>query len=186
MLFAAAALARCFAPVANTDRTHFDALIVLGTPTNDDGNPTPLQLAKVNEAVREYERGVASHIVFTGGAAHNRFVEADGMASTAEAQGVPASVIVREDQATDTIQNACYSVRLMKTRGWNSAEIISTSGHLPRAALIFSRMPVQWRVHPAEPLTPDSAGAGKLGEALELLKTVRFLAWARLMERCEP
>jgi uncharacterized SAM-binding protein YcdF (DUF218 family) len=186
VLFVWAVLARRFAPVANTDRTRFDTLVVLGTPANDDGNPTPAQLARVNEAVREYERGVAPHIVFTGEAAHNRFVEAEVMARAAEAQGVPASAIVLEGQAMDTIQNACYSVRIMKARGWNSAEIISTPGHLPRAAMIFNRLPIEYRVHPAAPLEPQSPRVQKLGEAIEILKTVRFLTWARLTERCEP
>lgn len=181
-----AALARRFAPVANTDLTRFDALIVLGTPANGDGNPTPAQLARVNEAVREYERGIAQHIIFTGGAAHNRFVEASVMARAAEAEGIPTGAIAVEDRARDTIQNACFSVRIMKARGWNSAEIISAPDHLPRAAMIFGSMPIHWRTHPTEPLTPPSPGARNLADAIELLKTVRFLTWARLTERCEP
>ena len=36
--------------------------------------PTPEQLARVTEAVREYERGVAPRLLFTGGPAHNQFV----------------------------------------------------------------------------------------------------------------
>ena len=93
-LFAWAFLSRRFAPASNTDRTRFDAVIILGTPADDDGNPTPFQLARVNEAVHEYERGVAPRLIFTGGAAHNRFVEAQVMARTAEAQGIPRSAIL--------------------------------------------------------------------------------------------
>ncbi len=50
---------RRLAPIENTRRDHFDAILVLGTPADADGNPTPKQLARVTEAVREYERGVA-------------------------------------------------------------------------------------------------------------------------------
>ena len=123
-----AVVARQLAPVSNTGLTRFDAIIVLGTPADCDGNPTPEQLARVTEGVREYERGVAPRLILTGGAAHNRFVEARVMARAAEAQGIPASAIFVEPKAMDTIQNACYSVRIMKAHGWRSAEVVSQRG----------------------------------------------------------
>jgi len=179
-------LARRLAPQGNTDQTHFDAIVVLGTPADSDGNPTPAELARVTEAVHEYERGVASHLIFTGGAVSNRFVEAQVMARTAEAQGIPESAIVVEPEARDTIQNACYSVRLMKAHGWGSAEVVSSPWHLERAGLIFSRLPIAWRTHGAPALEPES---GAFQDALgmeETLKTVRYLVWGRPIERCEP
>ncbi|MGD0369213.1 MAG: hypothetical protein ABSA94_17315, partial [Acidobacteriaceae bacterium] len=80
-----AVLARTLAPKANTSQRQFDTLVVLGQPTDEDGNPTPWQLASVNEAVREYERGAAPRMIFTGGAVANRFAEARVMARAAEA-----------------------------------------------------------------------------------------------------
>ena len=64
------------------------------------------------------------------------------MAQVAEAQGIPASAISIEPRAMDTIQNACYSNRIMEDHGWHSAEIISSGFHLPRAGLIFQRLPL--------------------------------------------
>ena len=107
-LFAWAVLARQFAPVSNTGLTRFDAIIVLGSPADSDGNPTPEQLARVTEGVREYERDVAPRLIVTGGPVHNQFVEARVMARAAEAQGIPESAIFVEPEARDTIQNACY------------------------------------------------------------------------------
>jgi len=184
-LFAWAAIARYTAPVSNTSLSRFDAIIVLGTSADRDGNPTPQQLARVNEAVREYELGVAPRLIFTGGATRANFVEADVMARTAKAEGIPESAIFEERQATDTIQNACYSTRIMKSHGWHSAELISAAEHLPRAGLIFERMPIEWRIHAAPPITPGS-GSGIFSSAWEMVKTVRYLVWARQMERCEP
>jgi uncharacterized SAM-binding protein YcdF (DUF218 family) len=177
-------LARRLAPRGNTEQTRFDAIIVLGDPTDADGNPTPIELARVTEAVHEYERGVAPHLIFTGAAVKNQFVEAQVMARTAEAQGIPAPAVVVEPDARDTIQNACYAVRLMKARGWESAEVVSSAWHLRRAGLIFSRMPIAWRAHAAPPLEPGTHG--NAAALLETLKTVRYLVWARPMERCEP
>jgi len=180
------ALARRFAPVANTSLARFDAIIVLGTPADNDGNPTASQLSCVNEAVHEYERGVAPRLILTGGAAHNRFVEAQVMARAAHARGIPESAIFVEPEAKDTIHNACYAVRIMKAHGWGSAEVISSAAHLPRAGLIFSRFPIEWRTHPAPSLEPGSATERAESAAMEALKTVRYLVWTRQNERCQP
>lgn len=186
-LVAWAEVARYVAPLSNTSLTHFDAIIVLGVPADDDGNPTPLQLSRVTEAVHEYERGVAPRLILSGGATHHQFVEAEIMARTAEAQGIPESAIFVEGQARDTIQNACYSLRIMQSHGWHSAEVVSSAAHLPRAGLIFDRLPLEWRVHAAPPLERASGSSmGVLANALETLKTIRYLVWTRQMERCEP
>ena len=184
-LVAWAALARQFAPTSNTSREHFDAIIVLGASADADGNPTPEELARVTEGVHEYERGVASHLILTGGPAHNQFVEAEVMARTASAQGIPPSAILLEPRAKDTIQNACYSERIMQARGFKSAEVVSTVYHLPRAGLIFNRLPIEWRSHAAPPLQAESSGSLS-ATLLETLKTIRYLTYANWAEHCEP
>ena len=183
-LFAWAALDRHFAPASNTSRDRFDAIIVLGNPADSDGNPGPTQLARVTEAVREYERGVAPRIVVTGAAVANRFVEAQVMARTAEAQGVPADAVFMEPHARDTVQNACFATRILRQHGWTSAEIVSSPYHLPRAGLIFSRLPIAWRTHPAPSLEPASETTAFFYSALETLKTVHYLLWSRWREGC--
>ncbi len=136
-------------PDHNTDLTHFDTLIVLGNPAEADGIPSPEQRERTLEGVREYKAGVAPHLIFTGGAAHNRFVEADVMRDLAVVKGVPASDITVEDQAQNTIQNIYYSEQIMEDHHWKSAEIISSPCHLPRAALILSHYPFAWRTRSA-------------------------------------
>ncbi len=150
----AVAINRATIPSGNTTATHFDTLIVLGNPTTENGNPSAGQRERVLEAVREYKAGVAPAIIMTGGAAHTRFVEAEGMAALAERQGVPASAIVKEPRALNTIQNLYYSEEIMRQHGWTSAEIISSRDHLGRAALIVQALAhsqpadtIQWRTH---------------------------------------
>ena len=185
-LFAWAAVARELAPASNTSLTHFDAIIVLGAPADTDGNPSPVQLARVTEAVHEYERGVASRLIVSGGIDAGRPVEALVMARTAEAQGIPASAIFEEGEATDTIENGCYSVGIMQSHGWHSAEVVSSAYHLPRAGLIFSGLPVEWRTHAAPPLEHESKLRWSRLAASETLKTLRYLVWARWIENCKP
>jgi len=186
VLLAWGAIERQIAPTANTSLARFDAIVVLGSPADSDGNPSPMQLARVTEAVHEYERGVAPRMILTGGAAHNRFVEARVMERTAEAQGIPPSALLIEPEALDTAQNACFSERMMKAHGWRSAEVVSSAWHLPRAGLIFSRLPIEWRTHAAPPLSPESALYVSTAAAIETLKTVRYLVWTREIESCQP
>jgi uncharacterized SAM-binding protein YcdF (DUF218 family) len=183
-------LARLLAPITNTSLTRFDAIIVLGTPADSDGNPTPEMLARVTEGVHEYERGVAPRLILSGAAAHNQFVEAQVMTAIAHAQGIPESALFEEPQAMDTIQNACYSERIMKAHGWQSAEVVSSASHLPRAGIIFNEMPLEWRTHAAPPLEPESAPGHAAypwtAASAEIVKTVRLMVWSRWRERCRP
>jgi uncharacterized SAM-binding protein YcdF (DUF218 family) len=166
-------------PTHNTTATHFDALIILGTPTNPDGSPSPQQRQRVLEGVREFQAGIAPHIIITGAAAHNQFVEADVMAALAESNGVPSGAILIEPQAQNTIQNIYYSAQLMHQHGWSSAEIISSPHHLGRTALILNALnisqpalSIDWRTQ-AAPWPPEYTLFHRLflfsGEALHCL-----------------
>lgn len=143
-------------PRHNTKQTHFDTIVVLGTPSRLDGTPSPEQRERVLEGVREYKAGVAHHIIMTGGAAHNHFVEAHTMSQFAASQGVPAADILEESQAQNTIQNIYYSAKIMHQHGWSSAEVVSSPYHLGRASLILmtfnQRQPklnLDWSTHPS-------------------------------------
>ena len=148
---AAVMLANFYAiPQSNTTQTHFDAILVLGTPTLDDGTPSPEQRERTEEAVREFKAGVAPVLIMTGGAAHNHFVEAEAMKRLALTEGVPAEDVFVEGQAQDTIQNLYYSDRILEAHHWHTVEVVSSPSHLPRAALILGHWKsLQWRTHPA-------------------------------------
>ena len=181
-----AIVARWMAPDGNTTQTHFDAVVVLGSRADGDGNPSPALLARITEGVREYQRGVASRLIFSGGADREPYVEAGVMERVAEAQGVPEPAIVLEPNSLDTIQNACFVTRVMKAHGWRSAEVVTSPVHLPRAGIIFSKEPIAWRMHAAPPLERESALSSAASAALEVLKTMRYLLYANWAERCSP
>lgn len=182
-----AILARALAPPANTSASRFDVIIVLGADLDSDGNPTPTLQSRIAEGVREYERGVAPRLIMTGASVRrHQEPQAKVMARVAEAQGVPASAILVEPAATDTIENACYSARIMKQHGWRSVEIVSSPTHLARAGIIFSKLPLTWRVHAAPPLEPQSSLKVDAAATLEVLKTARYLVYANWAERCSP
>ncbi len=132
----------------------FDVLIVLGTPAKADGSPSPELRERIAESVREYRAGVAPHLIMTGGAAHNHFVEGQVMADVAADAGVPRGAITVEDKAKDTVENIWFSRAIMQSNGWHSAEVISSPYHLPRTALILQHytgpLAFDWHTHPAQ------------------------------------
>ena len=141
-------------PTSNSILPQFDAIVVLGTPANPDGSPSPEQRERTLEGIREFKAGIAPHLIFTGAAAHNQFIEAHVMAMLALSQGVPPTAIIEEDHAQNTVQNIFYSRQIMSNSGWNSAEVVSSPSHLPRTALILEHYPIQWSTH-AAPWPPE-------------------------------
>lgn len=142
-------------PRRDTAMTHFDAIVVLGVPTNPDGTPSPEQRTRVAAAVQEYRAGRAPLVIVSGGAAHNRFVEADTMAQLAVADGMPPAAVIEERQAHNTIENIWYSIAILHARRGRSVEVVSSRSHLPRAALILQRYHrLPWRTY-AAPWPPE-------------------------------
>jgi uncharacterized SAM-binding protein YcdF (DUF218 family) len=179
LLLGWAELDRRFAPRSNTARERFDAILVFGCKAAPSGGPSACELARVSEAVHEYRRGVAPRLILTGGAVHNQYIESKVMAAAARAEGIPDSALYLDTESRDTIQNAKNALRILQSHGWSSAELVSSPQHLPRIGLIFKRLPVEWRLHAAPPLEPESRLKASLLSAVEVLKTVHFLLWGR-------
>ena len=165
-------------PRRNTRQGSFDALLVLGSPTNPDGDPSPEQRTRVAAAVEEYRAGRAPVMIVSGGAAHNRYVEADTMARLAISAGVPAKAVLEERSARNTVENIWFGVAMLHMRGGRSVEVVSSPSHLPRAALILSRYPgLPWTTHAA--IWPAQFLRGRIAtvyclEALECLRLKLF------------
>ncbi len=126
-----------------------DLIIVLGASANKDGTPGSMMRERVATGVKLFKDGIAPFILFTGAAAHTKFVEAELMADLAKSQGVPADCMILESNAHNTAQNAFFSYQLMKEKGLKSAVIVSSPAHLLRSNLFFSRYPISYCMYPA-------------------------------------
>jgi uncharacterized SAM-binding protein YcdF (DUF218 family) len=136
-------------PMSDTRQSHFDVILVLGNPADPDGSIGPIARSRVLEGIRQYRAGVAPRLLMTGGAVQNQFVEAQVMQQFARSQGVPASAVLAEGEAQDTIQNAYYSYKIMQAHDWNSVLVVSSPSHVHRASLIFREYPLAWRMDTA-------------------------------------
>ncbi len=113
----------------------YDAILVLGCPSQDDGDPSSCQRNRVELALRFADAGYADQFIVSGGAVKNAHVEADGLAQLLREAGVVEEAIVREPQARHTDENIYYSTQLMVARDWTSVLVVSEVGHLLYAAL---------------------------------------------------
>jgi len=110
-----------------------DVAVVLGCPSEDDGRPSLCLQCRVHAAQQVLTQGRVRALIFSGGAAHNRHVEAEVMAGLAQHRGVGRDQILLEGQSLTTWQNLRFSQRIMRAHGFQSALLISTRDHLPRA-----------------------------------------------------
>lgn len=129
-----------------------DVIIVLGCPSYE-GNVVSTTFsacvqARARHAARLYHRGLASHIIPTGGFTGPPPSEAAAMATVLRADGVPQSAIILEEQARDTVGNIRYSRALMQAHGWRTAILVTEPHHIKRAAFIARDAGLNFTISP--------------------------------------
>jgi len=124
---------------AETDyATHADTIIVLGCRIHGEapGGISYCIRSRADHAADLYKRGLASHIIATGGATENGPTESSVLSLVLREDGVPDSAIIEESQAHNTIQNLTFSKAIMQSRGWQTAILVTEPFHINRASLI--------------------------------------------------
>lgn len=110
-----------------------DVIIVLGAAAYDS-NPSPVFKERIRHGIDLYQRGLAQHLLFTGGFGNGaRFSESQVARSYALKQGVPAQAILIETRSRTTRQNLQQAKLLMQAKGSRSAVIVSDPLHMARA-----------------------------------------------------
>ncbi len=115
-----------------------DAIIVLGAGLNPDNTPTPSMIRRADHAAALWQRGIATHIICSGGYPGRATVsEASACETVLLAAGVPASAIILEETSRSTEENALETQAIMQANGWQTAVIVSDGYHLLRANWLF-------------------------------------------------
>lgn len=125
-----------------------DAIVVLGA-AQYDGRPSPVLKARLDHAVRLYQRGVAPVVIMTGGQAPGDTVsEAVVSRRYAIRQGVPAAAILTERGGMTTLESMRAVSRLMRTRNLKTAVLVSDPFHMLRLKLLAKRVGFQGYTSP--------------------------------------
>lgn len=120
----------------------FDVAIVPGCPANDDGTVSDCQYKRASWAAALFHGGSVEHLVVSGAAVYNPFVEAEGLSLALQHLGVPADAIVVEDQARHSDENLAYSLALIEDRGWERIAVVSYGAH----AVLIDEMAAGWGI----------------------------------------
>lgn len=115
-----------------------DAIVALGAPVAPSGRPSEILAERLEVAAALFHRGGAPLVVVTGGLTRGaRRAEADAMAESLAALGVPPAAILVENRSRDTAENAAFVRALLPTasRLW----IVTQPFHTRRAARYFRR-----------------------------------------------
>ena len=117
-----------------------DAVVVLGAAVSAPGVPGPALQRRLIHGVGEFRARAAGHLVLSGGIVAHPPAEACVMRDLARGMGVAESAIVIEDRARNTFENAVFTGRILRERGWRKLLVVTDEWHLPRALYIFRRL----------------------------------------------
>ena len=110
-----------------------DVIIVLGAAAYD-ARPSPVFAERIRHGIDLYQRGLAKHLIFTGGFGNGaRFSESQVAERYALKHGVARQAILIETQSRTTHQNLQQAAVLMKAHGFKRAIIVSDPLHMARA-----------------------------------------------------
>lgn len=126
---------RC--PASSTDTNSPHAIVTLGYKLKSDGSialPLKLRLEKTLELATQNPESL---IVVTGGLETVGVTEAEQMQRWLEVSGVDNRRIIKEDKATNTIENAQNSLALLQAKGIKAATLVSASIHVHRSQVLF-------------------------------------------------
>ena len=134
------------APVAVSSLPVYDCGIVAGGFASPDDAANGYFNATADrfvQTVKLYNAGKIKHILISGGNGKDsdeRFREAAWVKGELLAFRVPDSVIIIEDQSTNTKENARNSKRLLDSLNFQPPFLLITSAyHMPRAKLLFEK-----------------------------------------------
>jgi uncharacterized SAM-binding protein YcdF (DUF218 family) len=116
-----------------------DAIVVLGAYVKPNGQASNALRNRAMHAARLYHRGLASHVITTGGLGDNPPAEALVSAAILRRNGVPSNAISSEVTSTSTWENAANAARICREKGWKRVIIVSEPFHLWRATRNFQK-----------------------------------------------
>jgi hypothetical protein len=118
----------------------FDAVIIPGCPSEDDGSPSHCQLGRAGHAALLWRDNWARNFIVSDSDVHTPYVEAEAIAQAMTLLGVPPERIVLERDALHSDENVYYSLAISQSLGWNALAIASNG---PIASFLC-RIMVRW------------------------------------------
>jgi uncharacterized SAM-binding protein YcdF (DUF218 family) len=128
------------------DRPPSDAIVVLGA-SQFDGRPSSVFEARLEQAKRLYDAGVAPRVITVGGGAPgDRTTEGAAGARYLESRGVEDAVAVPKGR--DTLQSLRAVEQLFDERGWSTAVVVTDPWHSLRSRAMARDLGIEAETSP--------------------------------------
>ncbi len=106
------------------------------TPFSASERLAPGTLERATVAFKLYkETGLP--IIVSGGAPFSAEPEAEAAAAYLRELGVPGNAILPEKASRDTFENAAFTMKLFREKGFKRMILITSAYHMPRSVLLF-------------------------------------------------
>ncbi len=94
---------------------------------------------RVAEGVKLYKQGYAKKMLMSGGSLAWKLTSAEWMKKQALASGVPAKAILLEERSESTIENAKFTLPIVKKHRFKSIILVTSPTHSRRALRVFKK-----------------------------------------------
>jgi uncharacterized SAM-binding protein YcdF (DUF218 family) len=134
-----------------------DLIVVMGA-AEYHGRPSPVFKARLDHALALWRRGIATHVLTTGGAGGDpNFTEGGVGQSYLVAQGVPPEAVVVEPVAETTAQSAVAIHEIMRRMKFRSCVLVSDGYHIYRTKRMLERNGIAVYGSPRPDRDPDDS-----------------------------
>ncbi len=134
----------------NATPTKSDAIVIMGAAQNN-GTPTPILQARIDEAKRLYKEGYAPRILTVGGNQKGDiWTEAQASVRALGKGQIPKSVLNAVNLGKDTLSSTIAYVDVMKAKGYKSVIIVTDGYHCYRAISMATDLGVSATCSPAK------------------------------------
>ena len=132
-----------------------DVILVLGA-AEYRGRPSPVLRARLDHALELYQRGLAPHILTTGGAGGDPVYTEGGVGQLyLVTRGVPSEAIVVEREGGSTVYSIAAAAEIMRRMELKSCIIVSDGYHIFRVKKMLESRGITaygspWSTHSAD------------------------------------
>ncbi|TWR28595.1 YdcF family protein [Mucilaginibacter achroorhodeus] len=161
---------------ANIKGKQYSSVILLGGFVSEDENGNGYfngASPRYNSAVKLFKEGTAKHILFTGGNGklrQSKFTEAAFVKDALHLWGVPDSLILLDNKARNTEENAKFSKELLLRAKLKPPYVLVTSAyHMRRAQLLFEKNGLEVLPYPCNYLEAENFDTGTVIPSAEAM-----------------
>jgi uncharacterized SAM-binding protein YcdF (DUF218 family) len=145
-----------------------DVIVLLGggivegaADLTGDAAPSPDMMCRLVDTVR-LQRQTGKPVIVAGGKVEDGPSEAGVVKRFLVEFGVPADAVLLDEHSRDTVENARYSARIMRERGFRKALIVTSGYHLRRSLLLFRAAGVPCAGYPSNLMAERKKSLGFL------------------------